>query len=144
MSHIVGKTNHPFLWAHYSQCDCSCSEGNYGPVRAAALEALLLNKWFTRKSLTRYIFAIIAHDSSRAIRRFVAHGVIASLGILEAVGDIRYTAKDGDKNILIEDDGSGQALTKAKKDTVETALKAIRREVGKQKGIREMFIPTLL
>lgn len=68
-----------------------------------------------------------------------------SLGILEAVGDIRYTAKDGEKPVLIEEDSSvPQNLKQARKGEVELALKAIRRDAGKQKGVREIFIPTFL
>ena len=122
-----------------------CSEGNYTPVRIAAFEALLLNKWFSRKFLARYIFAVIASDSSRIVRRFVARATITSLGILEAVGDIRYNAKDGEKPVLIEEDGAFPANAKqARRGDAEQALKAIRKDAGKQKGIRDIFIPTFL
>lgn len=77
------------------------------------------------------------------VRRFVARAAIASLGILEAVGDIRASGKDGDKSVLIEDDGLNGAGKRGRGD-VETALKAIRKDAGKQKGLREIFIPTFL
>ena len=117
-------------------------EGNYPPVRLAGFEALFLTKWFTRKSLARYIFAVISHDPSRIVRRFVAQAAIASLGILEAVGDIKPATKDTDKSVLIEEDGSTpQASAKGRRNEVDLALKAIRKEAGKQKGIRDAFIP---
>lgn len=120
-------------------------EGNYGPVRIAAFEALLLNKWFPRKSLARYLFAVIGSDSSRTVRRFVARAAITSLGILEAIGDIRNSAKDSEKAVLIEEDGSFMSSAKqARRGEAEQALKAIRKDAGKQKGVREIFIPTFL
>ena len=97
------------------------------PVRIAAFKALLLNKWHSRKSLARYIFAVIASDPSRILRRLVAHAAIASLGILEAVGDIRYSAKDGEKPVLIGEDGAFLTNTKqATRDEAEQAIKAIK------------------
>jgi transcription initiation factor TFIID subunit 2 len=110
-----------------------------------AFEALLLTKWFSRKSLARYIFAIISNDCSRIVRRFVARAAIASLGILEAVGDIRAGPKEGEKSVLIEEDGFNALNSKqSKRGDAEAALKAIRKDAGKQKGIREIFIPTFL
>jgi hypothetical protein len=49
---------------------------------------------------------VITSDPSRIVRRFVARAAITSLGILEAMGDIRYSAKDGEKPVLIEEDGA--------------------------------------
>ena len=139
--HAVGK----FLSAYHPYIDGFCSEGNYTLVRVAAFEALLLNKWFSRKSLARYLFAVIASDSSRIVRRFVARAAITSLGLLEAMRDIRYTAKDGEKPVLIEEDGAFPTNAKqARRGEAKQALKAIRRDAGKQKGVREIFIPTFL
>ena len=88
---------------------------------------------------------MIASDPSRIVRRFVARAAITSLGILEAMGDIRYSAKDGEKPVLIEEDGAFSTNAKqARRGEAEQALKAIRRDAGKQKGVREIFIPTFL
>lgn len=106
---------------------------------------MLLNKWFSRKSLARYLFAVIGGDSSRVVRRFVARAAITSLGILEAIGDIRSAAKDGEKAILIEEDGTfTNSAKQARRGEAEQALKAIRKDAGKQKGVREIFLPTFL
>lgn len=79
------------------------------------------------------------------VRRFVARAAITSLGILEGVNEIRQSAKDGEKAVLIEEDSSFPTSAKqAKRGDVELALKAIRRDAGKQKGVRDIFIPTFL
>lgn len=121
------------------------SEGNYTPVRTAAFESLLLNPWFQKKALSRYLFAVVAHDPSRTVRRFVARALIDSLGILYTVGDVVYAPKDGEKSVLIEDDGSNSQKSKQlKKTQVELALKAIRKSAGKFGTVREVLMPTLL
>ena len=49
------------------------------------------------------------------------------------------------KPVLIEEDGAFSTNTKqARRDEAEQAIKAIRLDAGKQKGVCEIFIPTFL
>ena len=82
------------------------------------------------EKITRSIY--ICGDHERSIPYPALIRGSCSLGILEAVGDIRYSAKDGEKPVLIEEDGAFSTNTKqARRDEAEQAIKAIRRESAK-------------
>ncbi|KAG8894105.1 hypothetical protein FRB99_001519, partial [Tulasnella sp. 403] len=120
-------------------------EGNYTGVRIAAFDGLLLMKWYTSKTLIRYIMSVIANDSSRIIRRHVARGACESLGILFAIGDIPWAGSKA-QDILIEEDGSTPVAEKKnpRKKELETMTKSIRSGAGRAASLRECIMPIIL
>lgn len=107
----------------------------------AAFDALFLSKWYTPK-IMQYVLAVMAGDSSRAIRRHVARSACQSLALLVTMGEMKTSAKDSE-NLLIEEDGTTQEKKENKKSDIELLIKALRkdREVGKNEAIREYLIP---
>ncbi|KAG8886099.1 hypothetical protein FRB98_001473 [Tulasnella sp. 332] len=119
-------------------------EGNYTGVRIAAFDGLLLMKWYTSKTLIRYVMAIIANDSSRVIRRHVARGLGESLGILFVIGDIPWVGARQD--VLIEDDGTtplAERKTPQRKE-LDAMSKSVKQAVGKALSLRECIMPIVL
>jgi transcription initiation factor TFIID subunit 2 len=94
----------------------------------------------------RYILAVCANDPSRIVRREVARGIVESVAILEAVGDLRTPGKEGDKPVMIEDDMSQQPnkQKQSKRGEVENFVRTLRKGVGCYSGIRDAVIPMLL
>ncbi|KAF8603233.1 hypothetical protein BDV93DRAFT_556870 [Ceratobasidium sp. AG-I] len=137
MSGLVN--NDPRLFLAYSQ------EANATGLRLASFDALLLMKWWRTKSLIQYIFAVIAHDPSRQVRRHVARSVITGLAVLYTVGDLRPPGKD-EPMLLIEEDGSGKDKDKerVKKGEGEMLVKALKKEVGRSKQMRDSIMPIML
>lgn len=94
----------------------------------------------------KYIFAIIASDPSRVIRRHVAINACHSLALLMYMGEMKGSSKDAE-TLLIEEDGSvPEKLKESKKSDVEMMLKVLRKdkEVGKNEVLREFLMPLLL
>lgn len=117
-------------------------EGNYTQVRTAGFDALFLTKWYTPK-IMQYILAVMAGDSSRAIRRHVARNVCQSLALLVSMGEMKTAIKESE-SLLIEEDGTAQENKKeSKKSDLDIFIKALRkdREVGKNEVIREFLMP---
>jgi transcription initiation factor TFIID subunit 2 len=112
----------------------------------AAFDALFLTKWYSPKMM-RYFFAVMAHDSSRTIRRHVARNACHSLALLYTMGEFKATSKDND-NLLIEEDGSvpPEKMKDAKKSEVDLMIRALRkdRELGKSEVLREFLMPLVL
>lgn len=102
-------------------------------------------KWYSSKTLIRYVMAVVAQDSSRAIRRYVARGICESFGILFAIGDIPWVGYKA-QDILIEEDGSTPSGEKksTKRKELETLNKSLRQFAGKQMSLRECIMPILL
>lgn len=124
--------------------DFSYREGNYTGVRIAAFDGLLLMKWYTSKTLIRYVMAIIANDSSRVVRRHVARGLCESLGILFVIGDIPWVGARQD--VLIEEDGStplAERKTPQRKE-LDAMSKSVRQAVGRALSLRECIMPIVL
>jgi transcription initiation factor TFIID subunit 2 len=120
-------------------------EGNSTQVRMLAFDALLMTRWYTPK-IMKYMFAIIANDPSRVIRRHVAINACHSLALLVYMGEMKGSSKDPE-TLLIEEDGSVPEKSKeSKKSDVELTLKALRKdkEVGKNDILREFLMPLLL
>jgi len=110
-----------------------------------AFDALLMARWYTPK-IMKYIFAIIASDPSRVIRRHVAINACHSLALLVYMGEMKGSSKDAEA-LLIEEDGSIPENRKEnKKSDVELMLKVLRKdkEVGKNDVLREFLMPLLL
>lgn len=117
------------------------SEGNFTQVRMAAFDALFLMKWYTPK-IMRYILAVMACDSSRAVRRHVARNACHSLALLVSMGEMK-TPKDSE-SVLIEEDGNAPEKAKEnKKSDMDLMIKTLRkdREIGKNEVIREFLLP---
>jgi transcription initiation factor TFIID subunit 2 len=112
----------------------------------AAFDALFLTKWYTPK-IMRYFFAVMAHDSSRVIRRHVARNACHSLALLFSMGELKAATKDND-SLLIEEDGSmpPEKAKEAKKSEVDLMIRAFRkdRELGKSEVLREFLMPVAL
>ena len=110
-----------------------------------AFDALLMTKWYTPK-IMKYLFAIIASDPSRIIRRHVAINACHSLALLVYMGEMKGSSKDAE-TLLIEEDGSIPEKSKEnRKSDVELMLKVLRKdkEVGKNDMLREFLMPLLL
>ncbi|KAG9008792.1 hypothetical protein FRB90_008736 [Tulasnella sp. 427] len=120
-------------------------EGNYPGVRMAAFDGLLLMKWYSSKTLIRYIMAVIATDSSRIIRRHVSRGVCESFAVLFAIGDIPWVGSKA-QDVLIEEDGSTPVVEKKnpKKKDVDVMLKSLQKNAGKALSLRECIMPIIL
>lgn len=94
----------------------------------------------------RYVLAVAAGDSSRAVRRHVARNACQSLALLVTMGELKNSAKESE-SLLIEEDGSAQDKTKeAKKSEVDSVVRTLRKdkEVGKNEMIREFLLPIAL
>lgn len=123
----------------------STREGNATQVRLAGFDGLFLTKWYMPK-IMNYIFAVIANDSSRAIRRHVARNVCESLALLAHIGDIKGPTKESE-SLLIEEDGTAPDKAKeSKKSETEQMIRALRkdREVGKSEILRRCVMPVIL
>ena len=119
-------------------------EGNFTQVRIAAFDALFLTKWYTPK-IMRYIFAVMANDQSRIIRRHVARGACQSLALLVTMGELKNGAKENEA-LLIEEDGAAPEKAQSKKTEVDVLIKTLRKdkEVGKNEVVREFLLPIAL
>lgn len=123
----------------------STREGNATQVRLAGFDGLFLTKWYMPK-IMNYIFAVIANDSSRAIRRHVARNVCESLALLAHIGDIKGPTKESE-SLLIEEDGTApDKMKESKKSETEQMIRALRkdREVGKSEILRRCVMPVIL
>ncbi|KAH8110586.1 hypothetical protein DFH11DRAFT_1619105 [Phellopilus nigrolimitatus] len=123
----------------------STREGNATQVRLAGFDGLFLTKWYMPKVM-HYIFAIIANDPSRVVRRHVARNVCESLALLATIGEIKQMSKEAE-SLLIEEDGSVPDKAKeSKKTETEMMIRAIRKdkEVGKSEVLRECVMPVIL
>ena len=94
----------------------------------------------------RYILAVMANDSSRAVRRHVARNVCHSLALLVHMGEMRSNLKETE-SLLIEEDGSlPEKAKETKKSEMDMMIKVLRkdREVGKNEVLREFLMPIAL
>ena len=94
----------------------------------------------------RYILAVAAGDSSRAVRRHVARNACQSLALLVSMGELKNSAKESE-TLLIEEDGSAQDKAKeSKKSEVDSLVRTLRKdkEVGKNEMVREFLLPIAL
>jgi len=121
------------------------SEGNEIQVRFAAFDGLMLiPNWYSPRVMT-YIMTVIAHDSSRAVRRHVARCLAESLAILFQIGDIKHPSKD--ESLLIEEDGTLPDIIKeSKKNEADILVKSLRKakDIGKNEVLRTEIIPIIM
>jgi transcription initiation factor TFIID subunit 2 len=125
--------------------DKGTREGNFTQVRIAAFDGLFLTKWYSPQ-IMKYIFAVMTHDSSRAIRRHVARNCCYSLALLVQVGEMKASLKESESLLIEEDGNSPEKIKEAKKSEMETMIKVLRkdREVGKNEVLREFLMPIAL
>lgn len=123
----------------------SLSAGNYIPIRLAAFDCLLLSATpGSNPLIAAYLFQIIAHDQSRVVRRHVASGISEALILALFFGAVRGAQPVQDRT-LVEADGE-TAVNKpkaAKVDEVEMSLKALKKEIGKMKEMKEGIISVI-
>ncbi|KAJ7897366.1 hypothetical protein B0H14DRAFT_2677986 [Mycena olivaceomarginata] len=120
-------------------------EGNYTQVRIAAFDGLFMTKWYT-PPIMNYVLAVMAHDPSRIVRRFVARCACLSLALLVQMGEMKLNSKDPE-SLLIEEDGSIPDKNKeSRKSEMDAMIKALRKdkEVGKNEVFRELMMPLAL
>ncbi|KAH9943990.1 uncharacterized protein BXZ73DRAFT_39443 [Epithele typhae] len=119
-------------------------EGNYVQVRVVAFDYLFLGKWYALKNM-RYILAVMAHDSSRVVRRHVARSAVQSLALLVSMGEMK-TPKETDALMIEEDGNGGEKVKENKKSETDLLIKVLRkdREVGKNEVIREFLMTIAL
>jgi transcription initiation factor TFIID subunit 2 len=94
----------------------------------------------------RYIFAVMANDPSRIVRRHVARTMCHSLALLVQMGEMKTGLKENE-TLLIEEDGSiPEKLKEMKKSEMDIMIKVLRkdREVGKNEALREFLMPVAL
>lgn len=131
--------SHPRLFFPFTR------DGNYTQVRIAAFDGLFMTKWYTPQ-IMRYILAVMAHDSSRIIRRHVARSACYSLALLAQMGEMKTVVKESE-SLLIEEDGNfPEKAREAKKSELDAMIKVLRkdREVGKNEVLREYLMPVAL
>lgn len=119
-------------------------EGNYTQVRMAAFDSLFLTKWYT-PNIMQYIMAVMAHDSSRIIRRHVARNAVQSLALLVSMGEMEMAKKA--KSVLVEEDGvNADNKKESQKSELDLLIKALRKDpdVGKNPMIRNFLLPLAL
>lgn len=131
--------NHPKIFFPLTR------QGNYMHVRIAAFDGLFLTKWYAPQ-IMRYVFAVMANDSSTAVKRHVAKSACYSLALLAQMGEMKAAIKEAE-SLLIEEDGHGNEKTKeSKKSELDSWLKILRkdRELGKNEVVREFLLPIAL
>ncbi|MCO5565704.1 hypothetical protein L7F22_019378 [Adiantum nelumboides] len=108
-------------------------QGNYTSLRIAALDYLLLIHGLQHKILTRYFFALLRSDESRAVKRALARSICQSMAVFVAVGENRDRA-------VIDESPNG----KTEEQQLDESLKIIRKEVGRSASVREGFLEAIL
>ena len=93
----------------------------------------------------QYVLSVMAHDSSRVIRRHVARNACQSLALLVTMGEMEVAKKA--KSVLVEEDGAGGDNKKdSQKSDLDLLIKALRKDpdVGKNPMIRNFLMPLAL
>lgn len=110
----------------------------------AAFDSLFLTKWYT-PNIMQYVLSVMAHDSSRVVRRHVARNACQSLALLVTMGEMDVAKKA--KTVLVEEDGAGADSKKDnQKSDLELLIKALRKDpdVGKNPMMRNFLMPLAL
>lgn len=108
-------------------------QGSYTALRIAALDYLLLIHGLQHKILTRYFFALLRSDESRAVKRALARSICQSMAVFVAVGEKRDRA-------VIDEGVNGRT----EEQQLDESLKIIRKEVGRSASVREGFLDAIL
>ncbi|EPQ30343.1 uncharacterized protein PFL1_01869 [Pseudozyma flocculosa PF-1] len=120
-------------------------QGNFGPVRIAALNYLLLLGSLDHKVVARYCFALLRSDESRSVKRALARALCEGLAVAISTGVFGGGGIRGPEALLIEENGGQISQSNKGRDAqLEAALKSLRREIGRSAGVREGFLAALL
>ncbi|CDU22782.1 related to TAF2-component of TFIID complex [Sporisorium scitamineum] len=120
-------------------------QGNFTPVRIAALNCLLLVGNLDHRIIARYCFALLRLDESRAVKRSLARALCEGLAVAMSTGVFGGGGLRGAEVLLIEEDsGHVNAAEKARDAQLEAMLKTLKREIGRSAGVREGFLSALL
>jgi len=93
-----------------------------------------------------YVLAVMAHDSSRIVRRHVARSACYSLALLAQMGEMKSTVKESETLLIEEDGNSHEKMKENKKSELDAMIKVLRkdREIGKNEVLREFLMPVAL
>ncbi|WFC96745.1 hypothetical protein MBRA1_003407 [Malassezia brasiliensis] len=123
-------------------------EGNYAPVRIAALNALLLLRGLHHRVLARYYFALLATDDDDAVRMHLARGLCDALAVAIATGELGWTPRRADAHDTLQEhtasaiDNLGEQEAQRLHDEAQhdAMLKFLRREIGRSASVRDGFL----
>ncbi|KAJ1025442.1 hypothetical protein NDA13_004253 [Ustilago tritici] len=120
-------------------------QGNFTPVRIAALNCLLLVGNLDHRIVARYCFALLRLDENRTVKRALARALCEGLAVGMSTGVFGGGGLHGPEALLIEEDsGQVNAAEKARDAQLEAMLKTLKREIGRSAGVREGFLSALL
>lgn len=120
-------------------------QGNFTPVRIAALNCLLLVGNLDHRIISRYCFAILSLDESRIVKRALARALCEGLAVGMSTGVFGVGGLRGPEALLIEEDsGQVNSAEKARDAELEAMLKTLKKEIGRSAGVREGFLSALL
>lgn len=117
-------------------------EGNFAPVRMAALNALLLLRGLQHKVLTRYYFGLLATDEDDMVKTHLARGLCDALAVALATGELGYARQriellQEDARDIVAEQEAALAEEAAQN---EQMIKLLRRELGRSASVREGFL----
>ncbi|WFD36850.1 hypothetical protein MCUN1_003740 [Malassezia cuniculi] len=125
-------------------------EGNYAPVRCCAFNALLLLRGLDHKLLTRYFFAVLAHDESDIIRAALARGLCECLGVSLAIGiygpprppqpEIVEVDADGPPPDPSADPANVEDERVRDEAHIDGLVRILRKEIGRSAAVRKGFL----
>lgn len=120
-------------------------QGNFTPVRVAALNCLLLVGNLDHRIIARYCFALLRLDENRTVKRALARALCEGLAVAMSTGVFGGGGLRGPEALLIEEDsGHVNAAEKARDAQLEAMLKTLKKEIGRSAGVREGFLSALL
>ncbi|EST05572.1 Bromodomain protein [Kalmanozyma brasiliensis GHG001] len=120
-------------------------QGNFTPVRIAALNCLLLVGNLDHRIIARYCFALLRLDENRTVKRALARALCEGLAVGMSTGVFGGGGLRGPEALLIEEDsGHVNAAEKARDAQLEAMLKTLKKEIGRSAGVREGFMSALL
>ncbi|SNX84333.1 related to TAF2 - component of TFIID complex [Melanopsichium pennsylvanicum] len=120
-------------------------QGNFTPVRIAALNCLLLVGNLDHRIIARYCFALLRLDENRTVKRALARALCEGLAVGMSTGVFGAGGLRGPEALLIEEDsGHINAAEKARDAQLEAMLKTLKKEIGRSAGVREGFLSALL
>ncbi|CAO1625272.1 unnamed protein product [Sympodiomycopsis kandeliae] len=114
-------------------------QGTFTPVRISAFKHLLILSGLKHRIITRYIFAVLRSDQDRVLKRALAKAVCEGVAIA--------IATDGESRAGLLQESNGldpESIDRAKDRDMESALRALRKEVGRSAAVREGFLGALL
>ncbi|WFD44718.1 hypothetical protein MPSI1_003388 [Malassezia psittaci] len=128
-------------------------EGNFTPVRLAALNSLLLLKGLHHKVLARYYFALLVSDTNHLVKVHLARGMCEALAVAMATNELSFSrTRTGNETndtlqeantSAIENLGEQQAKRLQEEVHYDAMLKFLRKEIGRSASVREGFLAAI-